>query len=509
MNCLLAVGPPGPSDCGTLPFAKESRVRSMSLKSVFAAMLTVLPVIHVSADLVQAEPAAPREPVMEMQELGGDESVSARAEDASALILTLYQSGVAQIAERREFGMQRGRVLLDWHDVPAEMQPQTLQVTGEGEVDVHEVRLRDRVLSRDTLLEASVGQDVRLVRGDGESRRGRLLTVAGGTPVVELDDGIELIDDGNPWRIALDALPPGLAGAPVLQLDLSSDMPGRQWLDLGYLAEGLAWRLDYVLTIAPEADTMELHAWATLRNDTDVDFRDADVRLVAGASDAQQPRLETLATRTSGDDIGDQGEAVADQQRFRLERPVTLAAGDRRQLRFLQADGIPVEREYRVGSQVGLGSQSRTQRRPVAIQMAFDNDESVLGRPLPAGAVRIYQDDADGHAVYTGEERLGATPVGERAELRPGNAFDLTAERRQTDYRRLDDNTEEQAWRVTLRNAGDSERTVTVEESLPGEWTMLDESAGHSRPDAGRARWEVDVPAEGEAVLEYRVEIRR
>lgn len=484
-------------------------MRSKTLNPSLVVLLLVAPVCHVSAEFVQAEPAAPRQPVLDMQELGGDEAVSTHADDASARTLTLYQSGVAHIGERREFGMQRGRVLLDWHDVPAAMQPQTLQIAGEGEVDVHEVRLRDRVLSRDALLEASVGEGVRLIHDDGESRRGRLLTVSGGTPVVELNDGIELLDAGNPWRIALDAVPSGLADAPVLQLDLSSDMPGRQWLDLGYLADGLAWRLDYVLTIAPEADTMALHAWATLRNDTDVDFRGADVHLVAGASEAQRPRLETLATRAGGDAIGDDAEAVADQQRFRLEGPVTLEAGERRQLRFLQADNVPVEREYRVDSHVPPGAQGRTHRRPVAIHMAFENQEPGLGRPLPAGAVRVYQRDADGNAVYAGDEELRPTPVGERAELRPGTAFDLTAERRQTDYRRLDERTEEQAWRITLRNAGESERRIMVEETLPGEWTMLNESAEHRRPDAGQTRWEVDVPAEGEAVLEYRVEIRR
>ncbi|WP_245754026.1 DUF4139 domain-containing protein [Aquisalimonas asiatica] len=481
----------------------------MTLKPLLTLSLLALPASHLGAELVQGEPAAPRQPVLDSQELGDDAAVRTRADDATALTLTLYQGGVAQVGERREFGMQRGRAVIDWHDVPAAMQPQTLQVTGEGDVDVHEVRLRDRVLSRDALLDASVGEEVRLVHRDGESQRGRLLAVSGGTPVVELDDGIELLDQGNPWRIAPDALPEGLADAPVLQLDLSSDMPGRQWLDLGYLVDGLAWRLDYVMTIAPEADTMALHAWATLRNDTDVDFRDADVHLVAGASDAQRPRLETLATRTAGDAIGDASEAVADQQRFRLEGPITLEAGDRRQLRFLQVDSVPVEREYRVRSHVPLGSQGRAQRRPVAIHMAFENREPELGRPLPAGSVRVYQRDDTGSAVYAGDETLDPTPVGEQVELRPGTAFDLTAERRQTDYRRLDERTEEQAWRITLRNAGESERRIVVEETLPGEWTMLEESAEHRRPDAGQARWEVDVPAEDKVELEYRVEIRR
>lgn len=47
-----------------------------------------------------------------------------------------------------------------------------------------------------------------------------------------------------------------------------------------------------------------------------------------------------------------------------------------------------------------------------------------------------------------------------------------------------------------------------VREPVPGDWTMLEESARHAKVAAGTAEWRVQVPAEGSATLRYRVLVR-
>jgi hypothetical protein len=44
---------------------------------------------------------------------------------------------------------------------------------------------------------------------------------------------------------------------------------------------------------------------------------------------------------------------------------------------------------------------------------------------------------------------------------------------------------------------------------MPGDWTMLSESAKHEKTAANRALWRVSVPAGGASVLEYRVRVRQ
>ena len=49
--------------------------------------------------------------------------------------------------------------------------------------------------------------------------------------------------------------------------------------------------------------------------------------------------------------------------------------------------------------------------------------------------------------------------------------------------------------------------SVTVAETIPGEWKILEESIGHEKASAYQAEWQVDLPAEGSTTLTYRVRI--
>jgi hypothetical protein len=48
---------------------------------------------------------------------------------------------------------------------------------------------------------------------------------------------------------------------------------------------------------------------------------------------------------------------------------------------------------------------------------------------------------------------------------------------------------------------------VTVAEQFPAEWRIVSESYPHEKVQAFQAEWRVPVPAEGSAVLAYRVRV--
>jgi hypothetical protein len=43
---------------------------------------------------------------------------------------------------------------------------------------------------------------------------------------------------------------------------------------------------------------------------------------------------------------------------------------------------------------------------------------------------------------------------------------------------------------------------------MPGDWKVVTESHTHTREASVTAVWEIPVPAEGETVLTYRVQVR-
>jgi len=150
------------------------------------------------------------------------------------------------------------------------------------------------------------------------------------------------------------------------------------------------------------------------------------------------------------------------------------------------------------------------QPHKVEVVIEFVNkDAPGLGVPLPAGIVRTYKRDSEGALQFTGEDKIGHTPRDEKVKLHVGSAFDIVAERKQTGFRRIDRRQFETEVQVELRNRKDVAVMVTVEETLPGEWNILNESHKHEKTDARTATFDVPVPAGQVVALRYRANVRQ
>ena len=135
------------------------------------------------------------------------------------------------------------------------------------------------------------------------------------------------------------------------------------------------------------------------------------------------------------------------------------------------------------------------QKLKAGVFVEFANRESAhLGQPLPKGVVRVYKRDSAGNAQFVGEDRIDHTPKNDKVRLHLGDAFDITADKKQTDFRRREPPNKasyvfESAYEIVVRNA----------KSAPHP---------HVKVAAGTAEWHVDVPASGSATLKYRVLVR-
>jgi hypothetical protein len=210
-------------------------------------------------------------------------------------------------------------------------------------------------------------------------------------------------------------------------------------------------------------------------------------------------------------------ESLFEYHLYTLGRPTTLADNQTKQVALLNATAVPVRKEllvsgsdyYYRSSVGGIG-----QKLKAGVYVEFANrDSSRLGLPMPKGVVRVYKRDSAGNAQFVGEDRIDHTPKNEKVRLRLGDAFDVTADKKQTDLRRREPTNKasyvfESAYEITLRNAKSEAVIVTVREPVPGDWTMLDETQAHEKAAAGTAQWRVSVPAAGSTTLKYRVLVR-
>lgn len=219
-----------------------------------------------------------------------------------------------------------------------------------------------------------------------------------------------------------------------------------------YQALGLTWWADYNL-ILDERDgcRMDLSAWVTIVNQSGGSFPNASLKLVAG--DVNRVRPTAVKMRAISEELtvagamdGFQQSELFEYHVYTLGRrtdlpdnstkqielfPAVNGATCRKQLVFTAAPVAPVF--YGPNTDQGFAASQRGQAQ---VFLEFDNRaENRMGMPLPAGRMRVNQLAADGSLEFIGEDLLRHTPRNETVSLRLGTAFDITGERRQTDFR--------------------------------------------------------------------------
>jgi hypothetical protein len=483
----------------------------MKLKNRRAALALML---YAAAAPAQTVPAAQ------------DERRSTLA-DQQSVAVTIYNDDLALVKDTRRVQLGTGGNRLALREVSARLRPETAQLRSlshPGTLALLEQNFDFDLLTPAKLLEKYVGRTVRVVKthpttGAETVETAHVLSASQGV-VLKIGDRIET---GVPGRVVYDDVPANLRDRPTLVTQLDSARGGEQTLELSYLTGGLSWRADYVAELGADDKTLDLNGWVTLTNRSGIGYPNARLQLVAGDVNRVREDLRQAAKRAAFVDAAAATESRMTQEAlfeyhlYTLGRPTTLADNQTKQVALLGAAGVPATKElllqghdYYYRASVGQIGQ----KMKVGVSVEFDNRRAAtLGLPLPKGVVRVYKKDAAGNAQFVGEDRIDHTPANEKVRLRLGDAFDVTADKKQTDFRRRErpnaaSHVYESAFEITLRNAKAEPVSVRVREPVPGEWRMLEESQPHAKAAAGTAEWRITVPAAGDTTLKYRVLVR-
>jgi hypothetical protein len=454
--------------------------------------------------------------------------------DQQAVAVTIYNENLALVKDTRKVRLDQGEDVLAWREVSARIRPETALLRNLS--DGKDFRLIEQnfdfdLLTPQKLLEKSVGKSVSVIRpphpvSGVEARENATVLATNEGVVLQFADRIET---GIPGRLGFSELPPNLRERPTLAITFANGRAGETTLELSYLTGGLSWRADYVAELGDKDDTLDLNGWVTLTNQSRTTYHNAKLQLVAGdIHRVQEPRFDQMrAMAARAPEAAPQmvEESLFEYHLYSLERPTTVKDNQTKQLALLTATAVPARKEfvlrgadyYYRGSYADLG-----QKLKVGVFLEFDNREgtgpatapgSGLGLPLPKGIVRVYKKDSQGNAQFVGEDSIDHTPKNETIRLKLGDAFDVTARKKQTDFVNLSPagralTLVESAYQIDLNNAKNEPVTVKVIEPMPGDWQILKESHPHKKETAGAAVWEVEVPAEGKSTLTYRVRVR-
>ena len=447
--------------------------------------------------------------------------------DQQSVAVTIYNNDLALIKDQRKVKLNNGLNNLALRDVSAQIRPETAllrSLSHAGSFSTLEQNFDFDLLTPQKLLEKYVGKNVSIVRvnpatGVETTEQATVLSANNGV-VMKIGNRIET---GMPGRIVYDDVPTNLRDRPTLVTKLNNKTTAEQTIELSYLTGGLGWKADYVAELNAKEDSIDLSGWVTLTNTSGTSYNNAKLQLVAGDVNRiqeSQPRAMMMRKEVAmmADAVAPMAEeSLLEYHLYTLDRPTTISDNQNKQVALLSASNVPARKElvlrgadYYYGASYGdLG-----QKMKVGVFVEFDNKETAkLGLPLPKGTMRVYKKDNQGNAQFVGEDSIDHTPKNEVVRLKLGNAFDVTADKKQIDFKTLPrpakgNSMFESAYEIVLKNAKKERVTVTVQEPIPADWKIMKESHPSQKATSNTAVWKIEIPAEGKTTLTYRVQVK-
>lgn len=312
--------------------------------------------------------------------------VRTTAKDRTALSVTVYQSGLAAIRDTRRVSLPAGPSRLAFADLLPTLRPKsaTLLDPGGG-LQVRERNYEFNLLSPANLVDASLGLPVRIKGEEGKpDQPGTLASVPLLKPKMRPDakpleriaklpsaytqppdpDVMVATADGIrpsvPGDLAFTQVPAQLRTSPTLLQDLVVPTAGERDFTLLYTATDLTWVANYVATLAPDGNHLDLDVFATVKNQSGASLANTTLQLLAGepnlvydpppsdssTTSADYTTVEVMASASSPPVFKE--EKLSEYPLFTLDRPVNLAARGDKQLSLMNVRGIPVQKKFLV-----------------------------------------------------------------------------------------------------------------------------------------------------------------
>src|ERR1700726_3906567 len=454
---------------------KNARLLRFSCAAGFVALLLAIPFFYRSASAQSSGQAGTQT---------ADGTITTTLTDQSDLAVTVYNSNIALVRDVRQLALPAGESRLRFMDIAASVNPATVHfrsMTEPSKLSVLEQNYEYDLLDPNKLLQKYVGRDVTLMRGDQEVKATLLSDNNGQVWKV----GNEITTNIGYNSIRFPELPENLYERPTLLWTLQNTGARRHRVEASYLTANLSWSADYVLNVAKDESSGDLDGWVTLVNHSGTAFKNASLQLVAGDLHrvmAQNGMGEMRAMKSivpaANAPVPFQQESFSEYHLYSLNRRTSIFDQKSKQISLLNASHFPLRKVYVVNGQTyyyRMAAQPGAPvKDPVQVFYKFKNEEKAgLGMPLPAGTIRVYQQDSRGGSLFAGEDHIDHTPKDEEIGLHIGNAFDIVAERKQTDYKRLSDRLYEFEYEITLRNHKDIPVTIEVNEPIGGDWEMV------------------------------------
>lgn len=401
------------------------------------------------------------------------------------VVVTLYPKNMALVKERRKATFQEGSNKLLIKDVPSDIVEDSFifeVIPPAPAIKLLEYHFQPSHITRDALLQHSLGEEVRILPSQllPMPQTAKLIALDGEDCVLEAMGQVVVLKNN---RIAFSRIPYTLASEPLITLKLMNPKEGEYDFNIGYLAKGFTWDAGYTIILNPKENKFDLNNWINIHNNSGMDIK----------------KGHFLVSHTA---------SMLDHF-YDIEKPISLPDKAVKNVSWFAAKALNPTTSFRVFPKNNLtqNEENLVIKPVVEAWLSVENDKAQgLGIPLPQGTIKVFLRTENGFLVYVGENTTPFIPIGKPLSLRVGSTKTITAEMRQTDFRKLGNQVVESGYRLDLKNETSAPRNVTVFQDVRGEWTILRETHPHEEEEEGKQlHWSLTLKPHEEVSLRYRI----
>lgn len=459
--------------------------------------------------------------------------------------LTIYNQNFAVVRQDLSLDLRGGENQVNVNDITMHLEPDSVILrdpSGKHGLQVLEQNYRADPVSQISLLSLYEGRTIDFELPDHTTIKGKVIRsgyvrpdyfnpnsygVGAEEPIIEIAGQLRFGLPGTPIFPDLTA---ETILKPRLEWLITTDKPGKFPAEFSYVTSGMSWQADYNIVAPEKGDVVDIVGWVTIDNRTGKAFENARIKLMAGDVNKIQQGMDTgniLARKAAMEMAAPMAPAVTEKafdeyHLYTLERPTTLRDRETKQVEFIHASGVASKQLYvydgakidfnrymgwnweNIRNDHSYGTESNPK---IWVMREFVNSQANhMGMPLPRGRVRFYRRNDDGQMEFTGENMIDHTPKDETVRIYTGNSFDLTGERRRTNYT-VDNkqNAATETFEIKVRNHKKDPVEVRVVEHLyrGKNWSIAGNSDKFVKKDSQTVEFPVTILPDGEKVITY------
>ncbi|MDE1461015.1 DUF4139 domain-containing protein [Spartinivicinus poritis] len=443
-------------------------------------------------------------PVVAFQTAAAEEATLDASKEAKSTQLTLYRQATL-VKQQFTKSLPKGDYQLLLHNISDQLLLDSLQVQVAGG-QINALEMIRKPLTVDEVFKRLVGKPVRVYQAgkyQAKAGKGILQAYSNRLGIVALDHGEQVVvnwKDNNGLRLALPENTLAEASfAPRLSAQVSASQPVES-ASVQYLTRGLSFNTNYSIQLHPNQTTLDLAVTTVLSNKTNTVYPDAQVTI--GVGDVKEPmprggRVEMLAQAAPMmDKAVSEPEAVGDVHFYHFNQPLSIPAHSEQQLPLFEKQQVTYSKYYRLNWYAYAFDRNwQPQKENPVTLYRFKTDT-----PMPGGAVRVFQDDKQGHSRWIGSSQLRDTGANQSVDLQLGTSADIAIKRNRLAYQQLDSNNANISWEVEIHN---SKKEAVSLELVANDHSLLEISKITGAKLKGTNTLAIELPAEKTVKVNY------